>query len=47
MIEEIAGKQPGVKQALKNIKYYQGNIFRKRDEEKELQWVKKLLPGLS
>lgn len=46
VLNEIAGKQPGVKQALKNIKYYQGNIFRKREEEKELQWMKKLLPEL-
>lgn len=47
VLENTAGNISGVKQAIKYIKHYQGNMWRVREEEKELQWLKKLLPGLN
>lgn len=45
-LERCAGNRPGVLQALNSIKTYKGNWNTPANPEKELQWVKKLLPGL-
>lgn len=42
-LNEIAGNRPDVRQAINYINEY----CRRGDEEKQLQWLKKLLPGLS
>lgn len=42
-LDEIAGNRPDVKQAINYIVDY----CRRGDEEKQLQWLKKLLPGLN
>lgn len=36
----------GVSQALQHIKKYQGDWFTQPDEQKQFQWLQKLLPGL-
>lgn len=48
IMNHIAGQHPGVDQALRMIKYYKGSFWSNRpaDEAKQLQWLKKLLPGL-
>lgn len=46
MLDGVAGRIPGVKQALEHIRTYEGGFFSDPQPEKELQWVKKLLPGL-
>lgn len=42
----IAGNRPGVRQALDNIKAYQGNYFKQPEVEKQMLWLKKMLPSL-
>ncbi len=46
-MERCAGHRPGVLQALNSIRTYKGNWNTPANPEKELQWVKKLLPGLN
>jgi predicted nucleotidyltransferase len=46
-LERCAGHRPGVLQALNSIRTYKGNWNTPANPEKELQWVKKLLPGLN
>lgn len=46
-MERCAGNRPGVRQALDSIRNYKGNFFTQSNPEKELQWVKKPLPGLN
>lgn len=46
-MERCAGHRPGVRQALDNIVTYKGNWLNPPNAERELQWVKKLLPGLN
>lgn len=43
---DLAGNQPGVKQALDWIAEYKGSWSRPANEEKQLEWLRKLLPGL-
>lgn len=45
-INQIAWNNAGVRQALDYIKKYQGDYYIKPDEEKQFQWLQKLLPGL-
>lgn len=45
-MESIAGHRPGVRQALDNIRSYQGNYWNAPNEEKQLLWLRKLLPSL-
>ena len=42
----IADDLPGVSQALSYISRYQGGIFEAPNEQKQLEWLQKLLPGL-
>lgn len=43
----IAGNRPGVQQALGYIKTYRVNFFNLPDTDKQMLWLKKLLPGLN
>lgn len=45
-LDEIAGDFAGVSQALDYIEKYEGDWFNDVNEEKQLQWLQKLLPGL-
>jgi len=47
VLDSIAGQRPGVRQALDHIKKYKGDWFTQPDEQKQLQWLRKLLPGLN
>jgi len=46
VLDTIAGQRAGVREALNWIKQYQGNFYRQPNEEKEFEWVQRLLPGL-
>jgi predicted nucleotidyltransferase len=46
-LEDIAGDFAGVNQALDYLEKYKGDWFEKPNEEKQLQWLQKLLPGLT
>lgn len=46
VLDSIAGNRPGVIQALDHIKKYKGDWFVQPDEQKQWQWLLKLLPGL-
>ncbi|MCL4550125.1 MAG: nucleotidyltransferase domain-containing protein [Bacteroidetes bacterium] len=45
-LNDIAGGDAGVRQALDYIEKYKGDWFNDPNEEKQLQWLQKLLPGL-
>lgn len=46
VLNAIAGNYSSVRQALDSINRYQGSFFEKPDYNKQLLWLKKLLPGL-
>lgn len=46
VMNSIAGDRPGVRQALQYIKHYEGNYYNTANEYKQLEWLRKLLPGL-
>ena len=46
-LEDIGGDFAGVSQALDYIEKYKGDWFNDPNEEKQLQWLQKLLPGLT
>lgn len=46
-LDDIAGDIAGVDQALDYIEKYKGDMFNDENEEKQLQWLQKLLPGLT
>lgn len=46
VLNDLAGTQAGVRQALDWIKEYKGTYHRNADEQKQLEWLQKLLPGL-
>ena len=46
-LDDIAGDYSGVSQALDYIEKYKGDLFNDPNEEKQLQWLQKLLPGLA
>ncbi len=46
VMNNIAGYRPGVRQALDYIKQYKGNWLTPGNEEKQFEWLQKLLPGL-
>lgn len=45
-LNSIAGRRPGVRQALDFIVQYKGNIWTQPNEAKQFEWLQKLLPGL-
>lgn len=45
-LENIAFDRPGVKQALNYIKQYKGNMWSESNEDKQFEWLQRLLPGL-
>lgn len=46
VMDTIAGQRAGVRQALDHIQKYKGDWFTQADEQKQWQWLKRLLPGL-
>ncbi len=46
VLNNIAGSRPGVRQALGYIQQYKGDWFNHPNEQKQLEWLQKLLPGL-
>jgi predicted nucleotidyltransferase len=46
VLNDMAGTRPGVRQALDWIKEYKGTWSTYADEEKQFEWLQKLLPGL-
>lgn len=46
VLDNIAGSKPGVRQALDYIKQYNGGLWNVPNEQKQLEWLQKLLPGL-
>lgn len=46
VMNSIAGNRPGVRQALDYIEQYKGGLFTQPNEQKQLEWLQKLLPGL-
>ena len=46
-INNIAGDFAGVRQALDYIEKYKGDWFNNPNEEKQLQWLQRLLPELT
>lgn len=45
-MKRIVGTRPGVKEALAYIEQYKGGWTRPANEEKQFEWLQKLLPGL-
>jgi predicted nucleotidyltransferase len=45
-MDSIAGNKAGVRQALDYIKRYKGNWCTQSNEQKQFEWLQKLLPGL-
>ena len=46
-LNDIAGDYSGVRQAIDYIEKYKGDWFNDPNEEKQLQWLQKLIPGLT
>jgi predicted nucleotidyltransferase len=46
IMNDMAGDRPGVRQALDWIQHYKGSWSRPADEQKQFEWLQKLLPGL-
>jgi predicted nucleotidyltransferase len=46
-MDNIAGSRPGVRQALNYINQYKGNWYTQPNEQKQFEWLQKLLPGLT
>ena len=46
VIADIGKDYSGVNQALGWIKKYKGDIFTQSNEQKQLEWLRKILPGL-
>lgn len=46
ILADMAGDRPGVKQALQYINHYKGNSWTQPNEQKEFEWLQRLLPGL-
>lgn len=45
-MDSIAGNRPGVRQALDYIKQYKGDWLTQPNEQKQFEWLQKLLPAL-
>jgi predicted nucleotidyltransferase len=45
-LNDMAGDDPGVRQALDWIREYKGTFSRQADEQKQFEWLQRLLPGL-
>jgi predicted nucleotidyltransferase len=46
VLERIAGDRSGIRLALDSISKYKGDFWNAANEEKQLQWLQRLLPGL-
>lgn len=47
VLSNIAGHRPGVRQALDYIRQYKGGNWTVANEQKQFEWLQRLLPGLS
>jgi hypothetical protein len=47
VLDDMASNQAGVRQALDWIRKYKGTLSRPVDDQKQLEWLQKLLPGLT
>lgn len=47
VLDSIAGSRPGVREALRWISEYKGTWNRQADETKQMEWLRRLLPGLT
>jgi len=47
LLRDMAGDRSGVKQALDRIQDYKGSWLQEADEQKQFQWLQRLLPGLN
>ncbi len=45
-MNDLAGTRAGVRQALDYIQKYKGDYFTLPNEQKQIEWLQKLLPGL-
>ena len=46
VLDDLAGDKPGVRLALEWINKYKGTWSRSADEQKQFEWLQRLLPGL-
>lgn len=46
VLQDMAGTRPGVRQALDYINQYKGNMWNQPNEQKQFEWLQRLLPGL-
>ncbi len=46
VMNDLAGTRAGVRQALDYIQKYKGDYFNQPNEQKQLEWLQKLLPSL-
>jgi predicted nucleotidyltransferase len=46
VLDRIAGNRPGVRQAIDYIKKYKGDMWNSPNEQKQFEWLQRLLPGL-
>lgn len=46
VLSDMAGDRPGVRQALDYIKQYKGDYWNQPNEQKQFEWLQRLLPGL-
>lgn len=46
VLENVADNRAGVRQALNYIKQYKGDYFTQPNEQKQFEWLQRLLPGL-
>lgn len=47
VLSSIASSRPGVREALRWINEYKGTWIRQADEAKQIEWLRKLLPGFN
>jgi len=45
VLNHLAGNRPGVSQALEHIRKYEGGWSKLADEEKQIIWLRRLIPG--
>lgn len=47
IMDDMAGTKPGVRQALDYINHYKGSWATHANEQKQFEWLQRLLPGLT
>jgi len=46
VLDTVAGDRPGVRQAISYINQYKGNIWTQPNEQRQFEWLQRLLPRL-